>query len=500
MPERRRHAAPSPPDPAPFLAAGAAPILSDKRLDAVTWLLSAGLRGPCLVVGAGPHPLGLDLFWPDPVVLLSRADADPLPSPAGGFAALVHLPYGTHPPAAALEAVLRPDADIVVVGDPGSLVRPWERWAVVADVMRRARLLPLDDARAMRAGAPDMSRAWRLLPDFLHRRLTEADILTWRAPGRVPRLSAALDQVRDHGPRDRRRGSLALLQDKGKLTVRIRSAGDDTFLKLARTRFAVADLDNGAAVLDRLHEGLPPDHPLQPLLPCILERVEQDGALAWLERGCRGVPLADREDADELPGLLSAAVDVVAALTDLPAGALPQPDPSTAGHKRIFLVALARALGEDCERDLARVLPRLEAPADGPWFLRKGDFSLSNVLSEGDRITGLIDWDEGGLTRRPLANLADLLFSWLWQKEGLSRARSLPAMVTGDLPRLRGGLDPWELVARCGGDRAALADAALESWSDHVVHELKHPRSLGDHARVVKLVREPLAAVAGVLG
>ena len=116
------------------------------------------------------------------------------------------------------------------------------------------------------------------------------------------------------------------------------------------------------------------------------------------------------------------------------------------------------------------------------------------------RITGLIDWDEGGLTRRPLANLADLLFSWLWQKEGLSRARSLPAMVTGDLPRLRGGLDPWELVARCGGDRAALADAALESWSDHVVHELKHPRSLGDHARVVKLVREPLAAVAGVLG
>ncbi|MCB1151056.1 hypothetical protein KDK88_05875, partial [bacterium] len=67
MPERRRHASPSPPDPAPFLAAGAAPILSDKRLDAVTWLLSAGLRGPCLVVGAGPHPLGLDLFWPDPV-------------------------------------------------------------------------------------------------------------------------------------------------------------------------------------------------------------------------------------------------------------------------------------------------------------------------------------------------------------------------------------------------------------------------------------------------
>jgi len=497
-PDPERLAPPPLFDPAPYLADGAEAALADRRLDAVSWLLSAGLDGPCLVVGAGPHPLGLEIAWPAPVVMHDGDGVPPAPDAPDGYAALVHLPYGPRPDVALLRTLLRQDADIVAVGEPPALDRDWERWAVKPDLMRRARLLPLDDGAAMDAGAGDMRRRWRLLPNFLRRRVTEADLFAWRAPGREPRLTAVLNQVRDHGAADRRRGSLALLQDKGKLTVRLRAADHDAYLKLARTRRAAADLDNGAAVLDRLQHGLPADHPLRPLLPHIVRRCEQDGAPAWLEHGCHGTPLADREDDDALPGLLRRTADLVAGLADLPAAALPDPDPRAAADKLAFLAGLARALGPDVEAACARVLPLL-ADGDGPWRLRKGDFSLSNVLSEGDRITGLIDWDESGLTRRPLANLADLLFSWLWQKEGLARARSLPLMLGGELPARSGGVDLREWVGRCGGDRRGLALGALESWSDHAYHELKHPRSLGDRGRVDRLFREPLMAAAAAL-
>lgn len=497
MPDPERLAPPPLVDPAPYLADGAEAALADRRLDAVSWLLSAGLHGPCLVVGLGPHPLGLEIAWPAPVVMHEGDGAPPAPDAPDGYAALVHLPYGPRPGAAALRRLLRPDADIVAVGEPPALDREWERWAVMADLMRRARLLPLDDGAALDAGAGDMRRRWRLLPNFLRRRVTEADVHAWRAPGREPRLTAVLNQVRDHGAADRRRGSLALLQDKGKLTVRLRASDDDTYLKLARTRRAAADLDNGAAVLDRLQHGLPAGHPLRPLLPHIVRCCEQDGAPAWLEHGCHGTPLSDRDD-DALPDLMRRTADLAAGLADLPAAALPDPNPRTAADKLAFLAGLARALGPEVEAACARVLPLL-ADGAGPWRLRKGDFSLSNVLSEDDRITGLIDWDESGLTRRPLANLADLLFSWLWQKERLARARSLPLLLGGELPEFAGGVDPWDLVRRCGGDRRELALAALESWTDHVFHELKHPRSLGDRARVGRLFRDPVLAAQDAL-
>lgn len=492
MTERRAAAPPPhPADLSPLLDDGLDSALNDRRAAPIAWLLSAGLRGPCLVAGAGPHPLPLELPWPDPVVQLETTDPGRIPHPDGHFAALILLPYGPAPAAAELERVLRPDADVVAVGEAPPLLRPWERWCVVKDGMGRPRLLCLDDDDALRAAAADLPRRWRLAPPPLVRLLRRPGLHVFRGAGRPSRLATVLERTCE-------RGGAALIQDKGKLTLRLRADGEDAFLKLAKTRQAAHDLANAAATLDRLHAHLAPDHVLRPVLPRILAHHDLDGAHAWLESACAGTPLADLEDAASLPALMERTADLLAAIAALPPDLVPPGPPAAAAAKDEFLRDLAAALGDREAAVYDRVAAVLVACESTPR-LRKGDFSLSNVLARDGRITGLIDWDESGVTRRPLSNLADLLFSWLWQREGLPRSRSLQAMVSGELPPLSLGLDPWRLVERVGGDRRTLAFGALESWTDHVYHELKHPRTLRKPGRVRSLFGGPLEKLGDAL-
>jgi len=79
--------------------------------------------------------------------------------------------------------------------------------------------------------------------------------------------------------------------------------------------------------------------------------------------------------------------------------------------------------------------------ADVPRGLAHGDFTLRNLLTQGDRLSGVVDWDSSGDNRFPLADVLHLRLDAL----GLTRPDRLGRAVVGELV-------PW---AAAGGDAVA---------------------------------------------
>ncbi len=72
-----------------------------------------------------------------------------------------------------------------------------------------------------------------------------------------------------------------------------------------------------------------------------------------------------------------------------------------------------------------------------------------------------------------MANLADLVFSWLWRVEKNSRAISLQTLMEQEHLPLDAGLVLSDLVAQAGGDAESWRCGVLQSFVDHAYHELK---------------------------
>jgi hypothetical protein len=182
-----------------------------------------------------------------------------------------------------------------------------------------------------------------------------------------------------------------------------------------------------------------------------------------------------------------------------------------------FLVALhgadgasaGRSLSEDAESiaavrpperraALAAVGSRLDsALADVPRGFGHGDFFLGNLLTEGDHLSGVVDWDAGGPGRLPLLDLIHL--------QHLAQY-SLADEDWG--PSLVRHLFPW---AQSGGDEVArtycsriglepepglLETLAVAYWLDRVAYTLRTHRQRRTEPRwLVRNVDNVLEAV-----
>jgi hypothetical protein len=183
-----------------------------------------------------------------------------------------------------------------------------------------------------------------------------------------------------------------------------------------------------------------------------------------------------------------------------------------------FLVALhgadgasaGRSLSEDAESiaavrpperraALAAVGSRLDsALADVPRGFGHGDFFLGNLLTEGDHLSGVVDWDAGGPGRLPLLDLIHL--------QHLAQY-SLADEDWG--PSLVRHLFPW---AQSGGDEVArtycsriglepepglLETLAVAYWLDRVAYTLRTHRQRRTEPRwLARNVDNVLEAVA----
>jgi aminoglycoside phosphotransferase (APT) family kinase protein len=126
-----------------------------------------------------------------------------------------------------------------------------------------------------------------------------------------------------------------------------------------------------------------------------------------------------------------------------------------------------RDLGRRLESDLARV----------PRGFGHGDFFLGNLLTEGERLTGVVDWDAGGPGRLPLLDLLHLLHLAQYP---LGDEDWGPAIVRHLLPWARSGGDDVvrEYCERIGldADPRLLEALAVAYWLDRVAYTLRTHR------------------------
>ncbi|MBC8424199.1 methyltransferase domain-containing protein [bacterium] len=363
----------------------------------------------------------------------------------------------------------------------------------------------LDDVSAIRAFQDQHPGRGRHLPLWVYRRLApQYAVVAGKGPAESPWLRDALQAVRNHlGLRD---GAWTVsppaVQRKGKLVSVLSRHGRPAWIvKIPLRPETRAGIENARRVLSGLSAHLTVDDPLAGLLPGGLERLDFEGMSLYVESICRGRPWASH--LKRMPGVTDTDLpEVLARLLELDAGDLGlSEDDDGLSHKLDHLRGLMTHHAPELVDAMTAVGGRLEDAARGrPWKLRKGDMTLSNVFLENGRVSGLIDWDESEVARLPLAAYADLVFSWLWQREELRRAESLARLIDGELDALPRALGVREVLSRldCGPDDLAIG--AVASWVDHAHYELTHPVFRYQPDRIRSLLVEPCRAVARAWG
>ena len=448
-----------------------------------SWLLPAGLSGPIYIPD---HASNLrDWNWDGPLV----TDSKDIES-AEIVGAI--LSNGRYP---RLDPILQqlPEEAFILDLAPGHHSRSNSRtWGIFTVGSKGLHLVDLGDRKSLESCRRSLWKRFRFLPLFLIKRRVTPVATLQSSNQLATRLDAAIDRMQNHlGRSETASPGIPTFQDKGKLTIPFHDANRTTcFLKLPLTARTLSDLDNAHRVLDDMSSQLSGGHPLQKIIPKIHLRFEIDGRPGWLEQALPGTPLSKIKDRREQEHLLLLAAQILGSMKTLAAPAYPNEQSKS---RNVFLMATADKTSNESARSLARAIEFLDT--QGPLYVRKGDMSLSNVLVEDGRISGLIDWDESGSTRHPAVNLADLLFSWSWQNEHLPRADAIDLFLGEQPPTLPSGLSTSRLLVAAGIDFKQFTFGVVESCLDHAYHELKHGQIGVRRMRVQNLLIDPLKAI-----
>ena len=228
---------------------------------------------------------------------------------------------------------------------------------------------------------------------------------------------------------------------------------------------AAAEIDGAADALTALRAAEPAATVVD-RLPTILAR-GRSGLAEWsAERRLPGAPASfPLED-----WLLVDAVDFLVELH------------AVGGGGEMPLAAQAETVASVCGDEEARELRRLAAAlmdelASLPLGFVHGDFWLRNLLVEGRRLVGVVDWDSGGPGRLPLVDLLQLL---VVAREPLRPHDWGPAVVHRLLPWAdAGGDDAGRTYCRRIGfepDRRVLRALVAAYWLDRLAYQLlRHP-------------------------
>ena len=209
--------------------------------------------------------------------------------------------------------------------------------------------------------------------------------------------------------------------------------------------------------------------------PAVEEQIawpEAEGELPlarWvLEPRLAGAPADDPGDA-----FLADCVDFLADLFAVPVPAAVGDTPGLAGAARLVASACPAelaprvvALGERVDSQLAGL----------PRGVGHGDFWRDNLLADGGRLRGVVDWSGAGAGRLPLLDLYHLLVDRAPGQLGDAiTGWLLPEAERGGGPLVRAycerlGLEP---------DPPLLRALAAAYWLDHIAH---HLRSYADRA------------------
>lgn len=169
-------------------------------------------------------------------------------------------------------------------------------------------------------------------------------------------------------------------------------------------------------------------------------------------------------------GLLEESLEFLVAIHELGRDLVP---PSRVGDAEV----IGTLCGEPVETAVLRVGERLQDElADLPRGFGHGDFWSGNLLAQGDRLVGVVDWPGASAGRLPLLDLFHLKLSAVREITGAS----LGSIVLGTLlPAARAGGDSLdrEYCRRTGITIDARTSESLVAayWLQAVAHELLDP-------------------------
>ncbi len=487
-------------------------------------LLPTNCHGPLLIVGSGCHHLPSEIIWSGDIIVLCEDstqrdfvhnmasvsnrtfqvpdaswDSSSIPLEDNQVAGAILLPFGPLPEPSELKRIVA-EAGFVLSLDQ----QRWPPdgtdtlcWTVHNDAEGDLRLIDFNNGQALTASRQQLKRRWRLVPPFLLKKFMPPRVcLSSRRPA-TTRLSAILAEASALLPDESCESTLVQVKDK--LTVPFtRHAQRKHILKIPLSARSTEGLDNAVEILGKLHESLPRDHMLRDLLPRIHSRIEVEGVQGIIEEARTGHPLAMCDHDEECLAVFPELTELMKTMANLPESALLGPEDHDTSYCTESLSLLTQQYASECSETLARVFTLVNTPTSHR-FLRKGDFSLNNVLVLEGKLSGLIDWDESGTTNHRLANLADFFMSWMWQRDHFTRDKSLALLISGNLDPLESGLDMGSVLKQVGGTRRELALGALQAWIDHAYHELKHPQIRIREKRVASLLIAPLQALEPLL-
>jgi len=246
------------------------------------------------------------------------------------------------------------------------------------------------------------------------------------------------------------------------------------------------EIDRQVAALQRLHAAKVP--------PAVADRVPQllargtSGLADWsLERRLPGVtPPRDLSDA-----LLAECVDFLVALHSVRSSG----ESSSCADHAAALAELSAPEHARALRDLGRRLDGVLAPL--PRGFGHADFGRGNLLVEGDRLVGVIDWDGAGPGQLPLLSLLHLRLGAAHDPQDEAWGQTIVSHLL-----------PW---AEAGGDEIArdycrrvgfeptptmLRALALAFWLDLIALHLRlHPFRRDDRNWITRNVDDVIRAV-----
>jgi hypothetical protein len=273
-------------------------------------------------------------------------------------------------------------------------------------------IIPADNSDALKAYSRKQRGRRLKVPAWLYKLTCSSfSIVSGSQPSRLDCLmDAVCDELGMHLPEN----LSCSITKKGKLVSNVSDGSTNWNIKIPMTHMSENKMYHAHNVLKQIHSLLPSGK-LKSMFPKPTCIIENECGVALVESTLPGFPVAELRE--QLSTELISEIDSLATeFSTIQLPDLPNPDFS-------LLVSSMKEHSPNLLPVLNKILSGFDSMENR--FLHMGDFTLSNILTDGKQITGLVDWDDAVSSPERLSNQADFHFSKAWHHGAGNRTSTL---------------------------------------------------------------------------